>query len=75
MPDSCDSWTVACSLLLCPWDFPGKHIEISPHFHPHIKVSLIYNVVLVFGIQKSDSVLHICIFSDSFPLHKVITRY
>ena len=36
---------------------------------------MIYNVVLISGIQQSDSVRHtyVCIFSDSFPL-KVITK-
>ena len=35
-----------------------------------VEVQFIYNVVLVSGVQQSDSVIHICIysFSDSFPL-------
>jgi len=35
-----------------------------------IEVWLIYSVVLVSGVQQSDSVIHSCIyfFSDSFPL-------
>ena len=44
----------------------------------YIGVQLIYNVVLVLGIQQSDSVIHIYdhiySFSDSFPL-LVIIRY
>ena len=43
-----------------------------------IEVQLIYNIMLVSGLQHSDSVIHIYIyiysFSDSFPLY-VITRY
>ena len=33
-------------------------------------LELIYNVVLISGVQHSDSVLHVCVysFSDSFPL-------
>ena len=35
-----------------------------------IEVQLIYSVVLISGVQHSDSVLHVCVysFSDSFPL-------
>ena len=33
-----------------------------------IEIYLIFNVVLVLGVQQSDSVLYIYIFSDSFPL-------
>ena len=25
-------WTVACTRLLCPWDFPGKSIRVGCHF-------------------------------------------
>ena len=37
---------------------------------------MIYNVVLVSGVQQSDSVMHIhaSTFSDSFPV-QVITEY
>ena len=37
----------------------------------YIGVQLIYNVVLVSGVQQSDSVIHIhvsILFSDSFPI-------
>ena len=32
MSDSCDPWTVQHAKLLCPWDFPGKNIEVGCHF-------------------------------------------
>ena len=38
-----------------------------------IEVQLIYNVVLVSGIEQSDSITHTCMFfSDSFPLYFII---
>ena len=39
-------------------------------FFKTLRYSLIYDAVLVSGIQQSDSVIHICIYSlsDSFPL-------
>ena len=39
-----------------------------------IEVELIDNVVLVSGVQQSDSVIHVYSFSDSFPI-SVITKY
>ena len=41
-----------------------------------IGVQLIYNVVLLSGVQQSESVIsvHIHFFSDSFPV-QVITEY
>ena len=33
-----------------------------------IEIRLIYNVVIVSGVQQSDSVIYIYSFSDSFPL-------
>ena len=64
-------------------ELPKAHLEIQPLFHIcmpiyieiyviFIGVQLIYNVVLVSGVQQSDSAIHIhiCIYSfpDSFPL-------
>ena len=28
-------WTVACTRLLCPWDFPGKNTGVDCHFLLH----------------------------------------
>ena len=33
-----------------------------------IEIQLVYNIVLISCIQQSDSVIYICVFSDSFPL-------
>ena len=41
-------------------------------FYFFIEVQLNYNVVLVSGVQQSDSVIYS--FSDSFPIY-VITEY
>ena len=42
--------------------------------HFQMEVELIYNVMLVSGMQQSDSVLYIDVYIDSFPSY-VMTRY
>ena len=37
----------------------GKHVGGGFFFS---KVELIYNIVLVLGVQQSDSVIHICVY-------------
>jgi len=32
MPDSATPWTVACTKLLRPWDFPDKSTGVGCHF-------------------------------------------
>ena len=47
----------------------GDRCEKAIHIISFIDVQLLYNVVLVSGVQQSDSVIHLCIyFSGSFPL-------
>ena len=32
MSDSATPWTIACTRLLCSWDFPGKITRVGCHF-------------------------------------------
>ena len=46
-----------------------KPAAFSPATLKHfIEVWLIYNIVLVSGVQQSDSVIHRYIYSEGFPL-------
>ena len=47
----------------------------EPQFLFYIGVELIYNTALVSGVQQSDSVIHISIFSDSFPVQVIRIVY
>ena len=71
------SWATACGIFLdqrsnlCPlhWQVDSQPLchQGSPFINFLIEVQLIYNVVLVSGIQQSSSVIYIS-FSDSSPL-------
>ena len=66
---------------MCFLTFDLRQCPFSLMYHFYlffIEVWLIYNVMLVSGIQQSDSCVCVCVciypFSDSFPLYG-ITKY
>ena len=65
--------TLCCSSLL-DTDLIKNGANLASNLSKLLKIEirLVYNVVLISGIQQSDSVIHIYIyissFSDSFPL-------
>ena len=53
--------------------FEGEALFIYSHsLLFYIAVWLIYNVVLVWGMQQSDSILHISVLSQIFFLYKLL---